>query len=272
MTIAIGDLQGCSHRLDELLHRIDKDPTEPVWFCGDLVNRGPHSLQALRRVKGLGARAVAVLGNHDLHLLATAVGARKPHRHDTLDAILDSPERDALLHWLRHRPLVHHVEGHLLVHAGVWPTWDLGDCLGLAGEVEQVLRGPHWADFLRVMYGNTPDRWDPQLSGDDRLRFIVNALTRLRFITPEGTMDFSLKEGADQAPPGFVPWFDVPGRRTAGLSVVFGHWSTLGLTLRPELLGLDTGCVWGGHLTAVRLETREVVQIKCPRERDPAHF
>jgi bis(5'-nucleosyl)-tetraphosphatase (symmetrical) len=272
MTIAIGDLQGCNHRLAELLHRVQPDPHEPLWFCGDLVNRGPHSLQALQRVYGLGDRAVAVLGNHDLHLLATAVGARKPHRHDTLSPILNSPDRDDLLTWLRHRPLAHHERGHLLVHAGVWPQWDLAECLALAEEVQTVLRGPHWGDFLRVMYGNLPDRWDRALSGDDRLRLIVNVFTRVRFLTPEGAMDFSIKEGAEQAPAGYQPWFDAPDRRTQEVTIVFGHWSTLGLILRPNLLALDTGCVWGGHLTAVRLEDRQVVQVKCPRERDPAHF
>jgi len=272
MTYAVGDIQGCCHRLDRLLHLIDPHRLETLWFCGDLVNRGPHSLQALQRVHALGDRAVAVLGNHDLHLLASSVGARKLHRHDTLTPILEHPERDALLTWLRHRPLAHFEHGHLMVHAGVLPEWDVEACLALAEEVQSVLRGPHWGDFLRVMYGNQPDRWDPSLRGDDRLRLIVNAFTRLRFIAPDGAMDFTLKEGADTAPPGYQPWFEIAGRRTEQTPVVFGHWSTLGLILRPNLLALDTGCVWGGSLSAVRLEDREIYQVKCPRERDPAHF
>lgn len=272
MTLVIGDLQGCNSRLGDLLRKAAPLKDERLWFCGDLVNRGPHSLQALQRIKSLGDRAVAVLGNHDLHLLATAVGARKPHRHDTLDPILRHPDRDSLLTWLRHRPLVHHEHGHLMVHAGVLPEWDLTTCLALAEEVQRVLRGPDWGDFLTVMYGNHPDRWDNSLAGDDRLRLIVNAFTRLRFLTPDGAMDFSIKEGADAAPAGYRPWFDMPGRRTEGIPIVFGHWSTLGLVLRPDLMALDTGCVWGGHLTALRLEDRAVFQVKCPRERDPAHF
>jgi bis(5'-nucleosyl)-tetraphosphatase (symmetrical) len=272
MTLVIGDLQGCNGRLGALLHRADPHHEQSLWFCGDLVNRGPHSLQALQRVQALGDRAVAVLGNHDLHLLATSVGARKLHRHDTLTPILEHAERDALLTWLRHRPLAHFAQGHLMVHAGVLPQWDVQDCLALAEEVQAVLRGPHWGDFLGVMYGNQPDRWDPSLSGDDRLRLIVNAFTRLRFIAPDGAMDFTLKESAQSAPAGYLPWFEMAGRRTAQTPIIFGHWSTLGLILRPHLLALDTGCVWGGSLSAVRLEDREVFQVRCPRERDPAHF
>jgi len=272
MTLAIGDLQGCNARLGALLRQADPDRQQSLWFCGDLVNRGPHSLQALQRIKAMGDRAVAVLGNHDLHLLATAVGARKPHRHDTLDEILRHPEREALLHWLRHRPLLHRAQDHLMVHAGLWPQWDAAQCESLAEEVQQVLRGPHWGDFLKVMYGNLPDLWNETLSGDDRLRFVVNVFTRIRFIAPDGRMDFSLKEGTEQAPEGYRPWFDVPERRTADLTVIFGHWSTLGLMTRSRLLALDTGCVWGGHLTAVRLEDRALFQVPCPRERDPSHF
>ena len=268
--LAIGDLQGCNARLGALLHRADPDNSRPLWFAGDLVNRGPHSLAALRRLRALGDRATVVLGNHDLHLLASATGVRKTHRSDTLDDIMLADDRPALLDWVRTRPLAHLADGHLLVHAGVFPQWTPEETVALAAEVQAVLSGPDWVDFLRVMYGNTPTRWHNSLSGDDRLRTIVNGLTRMRFIDAEGGMDFAVKEGADAAPPGLTPWFDVPGRRTANVTVIFGHWSTLGLLMRPNLLGLDTGCVWGGSLTAVSLHDREVFQVKCHRERDPS--
>jgi len=270
MTLAIGDLQGCAAPLAALLAQAAPLPEERLWFAGDLVNRGPDSLGALRRVRALGDRAVAVLGNHDLHLLAVACGARRPGRGDTLDAVLASPERVALLDWLRSRPLAHRARGHLLVHAGVFPAWSAEQAVALAGEVEAVLRGPHWGDFLRVMYGNRPAAWDDALAGDDRLRAIVNALTRMRFVDAAGRMDFTVKEGAGTAPPGLLPWFDAPGRRSADHTVICGHWSTLGLLLRPDLIALDTGCVWGGSLTAVRLEGRAVFQVRCPRAADPA--
>ena len=268
--LAIGDLQGCNARLGALLHRADPDNSRPLWFAGDLVNRGPHSLAALRRLRALGDRATVVLGNHDLHLLASATGVRKTHRSDTLDDIMLADDRPALLDWVRTRPLAHLADGHLMVHAGVFPQWTPEETVALAAEVQAVLSGPDWVDFLRVMYGNTPNRWSHSLSGDDRLRTIVNGLTRMRFIDAEGGMDFAVKEGADAAPPGLTPWFDVPGRRTAEVTVIFGHWSTLGLLMRPNLLGLDTGCVWGGSLTAVSLHDREVFQVKCHRERDPS--
>lgn len=268
--LAIGDLQGCNARLGALLHRADPDNSRPLWFAGDLVNRGPHSLAALRRLRALGDRATVVLGNHDLHLLASATGVRKTHRSDTLDDIMLADDRPALLDWVRTRPLAHLADGHLMVHAGVFPQWTPEETVALAAEVQAVLSGPDWVDFLRVMYGNTPNRWSHSLSGDDRLRTIVNGLTRMRFIDAEGGMDFAVKEGADAAPPGLTPWFDVPGRRTANVTVIFGHWSTLGLLMRPNLLGLDTGCVWGGSLTAVSLHDREVFQVKCHRERDPS--
>jgi bis(5'-nucleosyl)-tetraphosphatase (symmetrical) len=270
LTYAIGDLQGCSDALERLLAAAGPDAREtPLWFAGDLVNRGPDSLGALRRVRALGERATVVLGNHDLHLLTTATGVRRAHRSDTLGDVLAAPDRHALLDWLRRRPLAHLAQGHLLVHAGVFPQWTAEQAVALAAEVEQVLRGPDWVDFLRVMYGNAPDRWDDALTGDDRLRAIVNALTRMRFVDGAGRMDFAVKEGAGAAPPGLVPWFDAPGRRTGDVTVVFGHWSTLGLVLRPNLVSLDTGCVWGGSLSAVRLEDRAVLQVRCPRASAP---
>jgi bis(5'-nucleosyl)-tetraphosphatase (symmetrical) len=270
MTLAIGDLQGCAEPLDRLLQGIRPAADEPLWFAGDLVNRGPDSLAALRRVRALGVQATVVLGNHDLHLLAIAGGLRRPHRSDTLDAVLIASDRNALVDWLRTRPLAHLERGHLLVHAGLFPQWTAGQAVELAAEVERVLRGPDWLDFLAVMYGNRPDRWDDALSGDDRLRAIVNALTRMRFVDASGRMDFAVKDGAATAPAGLVPWFDAPGRRSRDVTVVCGHWSTLGLVLRDDLVALDTGCVWGGALSAVRLEDRRTWQVACTRAQAPS--
>ncbi len=268
-TYAIGDLQGCQSRLLELLQRIRSSANDPAFlFVGDLVNRGPQSLATLRTIQALGERAQVVLGNHDLHLLAVAHGVRKTHKSDTLDDILNAPDRDALLDWLRRQPLALFEQQHLVVHAGVLPQWTAQQTLALAHEVETVLRGPSWVDFLREMYGNAPAKWDDALQGADRLRCIVNALTRLRFCMPDGTMDFSKPEGA---PANHLPWFDVAGRKTKDVTVVFGHWSTLGLSLRPNLIGLDTGCVWGGKLSAVCLEDRTLVQVECPQYQRPGY-
>ena len=269
MTIAFGDLQGCHRPLRKLLERIDTSATEPLWFCGDLINRGPDSLTTLRFVIGLGERAVTVLGNHDLHLLATVAGSRKLRRGDTLQPVLDAPDRDALVDWLRRRPLAHLQGDYLLVHAGVVPPWDALRAIELAREVEAVLRGPHWGDFMSVMYGNEPDRWDDSLTGDERLRAIVNILTRVRYLDKDGRLDLSSTAPPDDAPPGRQPWFDMPDRRTSGKTLVFGHWSTLGLVDRPNLVALDTGCVWGGCLSAIRLETRQLFQVQCPPAPDP---
>ena len=273
-TYVIGDLQGCAHEAGLLLERIAglNPGGARIRFVGDLVNRGPQSLAALRHVKALqeagGGQVDALLGNHDLHLLAVAAGTQSRSRSDTLDEILDAPDCDELMTWLRRRPLAMQVDDCLLVHAGVLPQWSAGQVIALAGEVQEALRGHGWRDFLREMYGNEPDRWDDNLAGNARLRCIVNALTRMRLCTPDGVMDFHVKESAG-APPGsgLVPWFDLPGRASADVTVVFGHWSALGLVLRPRLIGLDSGCVWGGKLTAVCLETREVVQVDCPEYR-----
>ncbi|MDB5908580.1 MAG: hypothetical protein JWP34_2694 [Massilia sp.] len=269
-TYAIGDLQGCAHEAQVLLNRIAEQAREPgIIFVGDLVNRGPASLETLRRVAALceasGGRVQALLGNHDLHLLAVACGAQLPSRSDTLDEILAAPDRDALIDWLRRRPLAIFTGEHLLVHAGVLPQWTAQKTVALAAEVEAVLRGPDWAAFLAGMYGNQPDRWDDSLAGIDRLRCIVNALTRMRYCTPDGAMELGQKERGG-APPGsnLLPWFDLPGRRTADVTVVFGHWSALGLLLRDNAIGLDSGCVWGGKLSAVCLEDRSLLQVDCP--------
>jgi bis(5'-nucleosyl)-tetraphosphatase (symmetrical) len=243
-----------------------------ILFVGDLINRGPESLRALRGMKALsessGGKVDALLGNHDLHLLAVAVGAQSASRSDTLDEILAAPDRDELVEWLRHRPLAMFVDAHLLVHAGVPPQWSAEKAMLLAHEVEAVLRGDGWAAFLGQMYGNEPNRWDDALTGVPRLRCIVNALTRMRLCEPDGTMDFTHKE-SDKGPDGssLVPWFDAPHRRTSDVTVVFGHWSAMGLVLRPNLVGLDSGCVWGGKLTAVCLDDRSLLQVDCPEYR-----
>ncbi|MCM1511931.1 MAG: symmetrical bis(5'-nucleosyl)-tetraphosphatase [Oxalobacter formigenes] len=260
---AVGDVQGCFEPLQALVRRIEREtPGARYWLAGDLVNRGPHSLETLRFVRSLGERAVTVLGNHDLHLLAVAAGARKQQAMDSLDAVLNAPDSRELIDWLRTRPLAHYEAGHLLVHAGVLPQWPASQALSLAKEVETVLQGEGWADFMREIYGNQPDRWQDGLSGAERLRCIVNGLTRLRFCSEAGQMDFRAKGEVSDAPAGMVPWFEVAARRTAGSdTVVFGHWSALGLLLRRDLIGLDTGCVWGRKLTAVRLADRAVFQV-----------
>lgn len=253
-----------------LLDRIESvSPQSNIIFVGDLVNRGPESLATLRKVRQLGDRAKSVLGNHDLHLLASFHGIRKPGGSDTLADILAAPDCEELLDWLRRRPLALFEQGHLLVHAGVLPQWSAQQTIALAHEVETVLRGPDWVDFLREMYGNSPARWNDALTGTDRLRCIVNALTRMRFCTPHGVMDLDTKEGADATLQGYLPWFDIAGRRTEEVTVVFGHWSALGLVMRPNLLGIDTGCVWGGKLTAICLEDRSLLQVDCPQYRQP---
>jgi bis(5'-nucleosyl)-tetraphosphatase (symmetrical) len=275
-TYAIGDLQGCAHEAQVLLDRIAAHNPDGarIIFVGDLINRGPASLTALRRVAALArdsaGRVEALLGNHDLHLLAVACGAQRVSPSDTLGEILAAPDRDALIDWLRHRPLAMLARGHLLVHAGVLPQWSAEQTVALAGEVEAVLRGPDWVSFLGQMYGNTPDRWDETLTGVARLRCIVNALTRMRLCTPDGVMDFKEKESAG-APAGssLLPWFDLPGRRSAATPVVFGHWSALGLLLREDVIGLDSGCVWGGKLTALCLDDRALLEVDCPEYQRP---
>ncbi|MFA7666140.1 MAG: symmetrical bis(5'-nucleosyl)-tetraphosphatase [Burkholderiaceae bacterium] len=260
-TWAIGDIQGCR---DCLLALVDQLPVDArLWLVGDLVNRGPHSLETLRWVMAQGDRLATVLGNHDLHLLAVVAGVRRPQAGDTLTGILTAPDRRKLVDWLRSRPLAHFEQGWLMVHAGLAPQWSVEQTLELAAEVQTVLAGPDWIDFMHQMYGNEPARWSDSLRGVERLRAIVNALTRLRFCTVDGAMQFSAKGGVDAAPPGCVPWFEVPGRASAGSPIVFGHWSALGLMRRPDLVALDTGCVWGGRLTAARLSDRTILQVQC---------
>ena len=274
----IGDVQGCDTALGRLLDEIGFSPSrDTVYLLGDLVNRGPESASVLRRCRANEGALRCLLGNHDLHLLAAAHGARKPSRRDTLTPVLQADDRAALLDWVRRQPLArthtHAGQTLLMVHAGVLPSWSASDTLARADEVQEALRGPALAGFLHAMYGNTPDHWHDGLTGIDRLRVIVNALTRLRFCTPGGVMDFDSTESASAAPPGLVPWFEAPGRRTAGTLLAFGHWSTLGWLERSDLLGLDTGCVWGGCLSAVRfgdtLADRERIQVRCPQAQAP---
>ena len=262
-TYAIGDVQGCFAELRALLDLVAFDPSrDRLWLVGDLVNRGPASLEVLRFARGLGESALAVLGNHDFHLLNVAAGNVHPHRHDTLQAVLEAPDRDELLDWLARRPLVVREGDWLMVHAGLLPTWTAQRAVELSAEVEASLSGASRRDFLRHLYGNEPARWSESLQGWDRLRVIVNACTRLRFIAADGRMEFREKRGPEHTPPGFLPWFEVPGRAWPGVSVVCGHWSTLDLYATEEVVMLDTGCVWGRSLSAMRLEDRRLFQVK----------
>jgi bis(5'-nucleosyl)-tetraphosphatase (symmetrical) len=261
---AIGDLQGCDQELHALLGRLkfsaDRDR---LWFVGDLVNRGPGSLTTLRLVRALGDNAIVVLGNHDLHLLAVAHGAHRRRKSDTLDEVLAAPDRDALLEWLLARPLAHAQGDDLMVHAGVVPQWTVAQTLTLAGEVSSALRRDPRALFEH-MYGNEPDRWSERLTGMERLRFVINVLTRLRLCTADGRIDVAIKGTPPPPPSPLRPWFEHAQRATRNARVIFGHWSALGLVRRPGLLGLDTGCVWGGALTAADLDSgRAPLSLPC---------
>lgn len=271
---AIGDVQGCYAALEKLLAKIQFDPArDRLWFTGDLVNRGPQSLEVLRYVKGLGAHATCVLGNHDLHLLAVVAGTAKPRPRDTLDAILRAPDRDELLGWLRSRPLLHHDDrlGYTLIHAGLLPSWSLADARRLAQEGETALRRVGAEAFFRHMYGDLPDHWNENLHGFDRLRVIINAYTRLRYCDSEGNMDLRPKGPPGSQPPGLLPWFQIPGRRSGELRIVFGHWSALGLWRHDGVIGLDSGCLWGHSLSAARLDIEPVgfFSVACPSYQPP---
>ena len=254
---AIGDLQGCYDELMRLLDHIGfSEASDTLWFCGDLVNRGPRSLEVLRLISNMNSCAVTVLGNHDLHLLAVAAGCGKKLAKDTLQPVLDAPDGEELIAWLRHQPLLHHdaTLGYTMAHAGLPPQWDLATAQGCARELEAVLRGPGCHEFLLHMYGNEPSCWSPELSGINRLRFITNALTRMRYCTAEGVMNLKDKGEVGSQQPGYLPWFAVPGRKTAALQIIFGHWSTLGVGVMEGAISLDSGCLWGGQLTAVRID------------------
>jgi bis(5'-nucleosyl)-tetraphosphatase (symmetrical) len=263
-TYVIGDIQGCYGSLRRLLDRCRFNPRhDKLWLVGDLVNRGPHSLAVLRFVKSLGAHAVTVLGNHDLALLIVAAGHRKPARSDTFDAILNAPDRDELLHWLRYRKMMHVERGFAMVHAGLLPQWTIGKALRLAREVEATLRGDEHEKFLRKLYGNKPARWNDELDGVKRLRVIVNAMTRMRICTADGRMEFAHKGKPFRLPVGYVPWFSTPQRKSRGTTILCGHWSALGLFANADVISLDTGCLWGGELSAWRLEDRRLFQHVC---------
>ena len=266
MHYLVGDIQGCADAFERLLAEIAFSPSrDRLYVLGDLVNRGPASLATLRRLREFGAAATCVLGNHDWHLLAVAAGVRQRHRSDTIDDILDAPDREAWLDWLRQRRMAVFEQGWLMLHAVVVPQWDVAMTLELAGALETALREQPAREFLTAMFGNEPSRWSESLAGMERLRFTLNALTRARFVSADGTLEFDTKDGAQAAPPGFQPWFELPGRRTAGTPIAFGHWSSLGLVDRTDLLGIDTGCVWGEKLTAVRIDgtRREIIQVGC---------
>jgi bis(5'-nucleosyl)-tetraphosphatase (symmetrical) len=270
---AIGDVQGCHTELCQLLDLIGFSPrSDRLWFVGDLVNRGPGSLAVLREVKALGDAAVSVLGNHDFHLLTVAAGYAKLHKQDTIGDILAAPDRDELLAWLRARPLVVVDEDRILVHAGLPPQWTPATALMLSREVQAALAAPDHDAFLQTLYGDQPKKWNDALTGYDRLRVVVNACTRMRFCTADGAMEFKEKRGIGHAPDGFLPWFAHEHRASAGRTVVCGHWSTLELMLAPNVLMLDSGCLWGGTLTAVRLEDRRVYQVPSRAPVTPKPF
>jgi bis(5'-nucleosyl)-tetraphosphatase (symmetrical) len=262
-TYAIGDIQGCMAPLRQLIELIRFDPSvDRLWFVGDLVNRGPESLAVLRYVRGLGDAAVTVLGNHELHLLALAAGVARPGRKDTVHDVLGAPDRTDLLSWLRQRPMAHREGEILLIHAGLLPQWTIPIATELAQEAEVALRGNGWRELLQGLYeGRLPDRWSDGLAGPARLGVVINALTKLRVCTAEGVMALSFKAEPERAPPGLLPWFRAPRRRSTDVTVVCGHWSALGLHLQDKIIAVDTGCVWGRPLTAVRLEDRQVFQV-----------
>ena len=268
-TYVIGDIQGCHGDFLALLQSVDfNSGKDRVWITGDLVNRGEDSLAVLRWCMAHDHAVVAVLGNHDLHLLAVAEGFVPAHRKDTLEMILGAKDRKEVLRWLRHRPMVHRQGKWLMVHAGLAPEWSADDAERHARELEHALRGDKWRGFLKHMYGNEPRRWSPTLTGQDRLRFLANAFTRTRYLHPDGSLEYQHKLGLGTAPSGLIPWFDFPGRQSRDARVLIGHWSTLGLMVREDVIALDTGCLWGGALTAFRLEDEQCFQVAChPRHR-----
>ena len=279
-TYLIGDNQGCDKAFSSLLEKINFSASRDTLFLlGDLVNRGPQSAEVIRRCIRLGDAVKPLLGNHDLHCLASAYGVRKQGRRDTLQSILEAPDRQALLDWITCQPLVRTWQDNqgqrlLMVHAGVLPQWSFEKTIELANEVHQIIRSSALPDFLMHMYGNLPDRWNPSLVGMDKWRLIVNALTRIRFCTVDGAMDFESTESAYTAPSGLIPWFECPDRKTLHETIALGHWSTLGLINQPHLMALDTGCIWGGCLTAIEignsLQERTIHQVSCDQAQKPS--
>jgi bis(5'-nucleosyl)-tetraphosphatase (symmetrical) len=269
-TYAIGDIQGCYDALRRLLDRLSFDPgKDKLWLVGDLVNRGPRSADVLRFMKGLGDRATVVLGNHDLHLLALGAGNLKHASKSNLHGVLEAPDREELLEWLRHRPLMHYdaKKRFAVVHAGLPPQWDLSLALSCARELETALRGTDYREYLHEMYGNEPSRWSDGLVGMDRLRFITNCLTRIRYCHLDGGLDLKQKGVPGSQPPELVPWFSHPTRRSGEVRILFGHWSALGYLAKHNVWALDTGCLWGSSLTAVRVQKSRPmvpVSVDCP--------
>lgn len=266
-TYAIGDIQGCYAELEKLLTQIEFNPAQDtLWFTGDLVNRGPRSLEVLRFVKSLGDKHITILGNHDLHLLAVAFGVRELHRGDTLNDILVAEDKDELLAWLLHRPLLHYDKstGFVMTHAGLAPAWSLAKSRQLAQEVESILRSDSAHEFFKNMYGNSPDYWDDKLTGFERMRCVINFFTRMRFCYADGRLDLAYKGEIAGKPNELIPWFDVPDRVNASEKIIFGHWAALGgKTDAANVYPLDTGCVWGNCLTALRLEDEKRFSVRC---------
>jgi len=263
---AIGDVQGCFTSLQQLLERIKFDPAkDQLWFVGDLVNRGPDSLRVLRFIKGLGTSAVTVLGNHDLHLLAIATDIMSLRPKDTLQDILTAPDREELLHWLRHQPLLYRNKQYVLVHAGLIPQWTVPEALDYSREVEDVLQHDEYKSFLHTLYEKTSFRTQctEAMHGRDRLTYIANVLTKIRVCSAKGTLELSYKGQPEGAPKGFLPWFKIPNQRNSDSCIIFGHWSALGFQVESQYVGMDSGCVWGGSLSAVRLEDKECFHVPC---------
>ncbi len=265
-TYAIGDIQGSYNEFRRLLDVINFNAKDKLWLVGDIVNRGPDSLLLLRFLREMNDAVVAVLGNHDLHLLVVAEGFAKAQPGDTLQGVLNAPDRDELLHWLRHQRLLHVSGDYVMVHAGLLPSWSVMQAANLAQEAESFLHNKDHEEFRKFcshMYGNQPDQWSASLEGYERIRVIINAMTRMRVCTYDGRMDFTFKGRVEDIPIDYLPWFDVPGRASKEATVICGHWSALSLQVKSNLIALDTGCMWGGSLTAIRLEDRRVFQVPC---------
>lgn len=266
-TYAIGDVQGCYSALQRLLDLIHfDDSNDQLWFAGDIVNRGSNSLSTLRFIKSLGDAAIMVLGNHDCHLIMCAAGMAKLRPGDTLQPILEAHDRDELLHWLRQQKLLHVHNQYVMVHAGLLSSWRVSQASQYAQEIEGILRAENYQDMLSQLYGNEPVYWDDKWVGADRFRVIVNAMTRMRICSVDGRMDLSYKGDKQGIPEGFMPWFEVPQRASHEAVIICGHWSALGLNILDNLIALDTGCLWGGCLTAIRLEDRKLFQISCEQQ------
>jgi bis(5'-nucleosyl)-tetraphosphatase (symmetrical) len=270
---AIGDIQGCFTPLKELLDKVAFDPSQDkLWFCGDLVNRGPESLDVLRYVKNLDQNAITVLGNHDIHFLAVALGITHPRPKDTFQQLLQAPDKDELIDWLRKQPLLHTDKQHkfAMAHAGIYPTWSWQQTQECALEAEQVLGGENYIEFLKLLYGNKPSRWDPDLTGHERIRFIVNAFTRMRFCDRDAHLDLKYKGPPGTQPDHLMPWFEHPQLDLGSHELVFGHWSTLGMSSRKDIHALDTGCIWGGQLSAFELNSRILTRLDCEQIQKPS--